>query len=229
MRCIFPIIISCLVLVGCFKEENTLEPMDISEPLTGVELAIFNGETMVSILANFSVSDLYGVNYQGGLIFYVDSVNATGLVAIQDVNKADPLMNWWHIHGYSLHGLDVSVWSGQNNTDIIVNTQADGDYAAYYCDTLNFSGYSDWFMPSQDELSWMYIHIGDKAKANFESLGYMSSSKDSVLVNTNPVFFAHREIGIRFDLGAKVTFTNHDISGNFFQTPGYIRPVRQFN
>ncbi len=230
MKLLYYILICCIIVLGgCSKEETTAMPVDTTVALTGVDLAIANGEPMASILANFPLSEFYGKSYQGGLIFYVDSLNATGLVAIQDVNNDDPQMNWWYTQGAHLQGFSCSVGAGQNNTNIIVNTQGVGDYAAYYCDTLSFAGHSDWFMPSIDELSLMYSQIGQQTNANFQLAGYMSTNRDSVLVNTSPTAYQFTEIGIHFDHGGPMSFTVYVVSSNFFQSPGYVRPVRQFN
>jgi hypothetical protein len=43
MRCIFYLIINVRYFVGCFKEENTLKPINTTEYFIGFELDISNG------------------------------------------------------------------------------------------------------------------------------------------------------------------------------------------
>jgi len=228
MNNILFISLATFIFFSCSKEEKRLEP--ISTPLTGVELAISNGVSMESILADYPVTDLYGKNYQGGLIFYVDSVNATGLVAMYDLNNDDDTTYWWgYNYGYPINGLDNSIMSGQNNTNLIVYPQGVGDYAAYYCDTLNHKGYSDWFMPSLGELAEMQRKIGNLSIANFHLDAYMSSTQDSLLINTSPVQYEYKEIGVHFGTGDAITIAQHNYQNFLFQMKGFVRPVRQFN
>ena len=53
------------------------------------------------------------------------------------------------------------------------------NYAAYVCDGLKVGGYSDWYLPSKDELNFMWLkldlyNLGDFATGG----GYWSSSED---------------------------------------------------
>ncbi len=51
-------------------------------------------------------------------------------------------------------GTDIG--TGQTNTNTIVATQGQGNYAAKLCFDMVYNGYSDWFLPSKDELNEMY-------------------------------------------------------------------------
>lgn len=45
---------------------------------------------------------------------------------------------------------------GKVNTDSIVSQYGIGDYAACFCDTSTAYSYSDWYLPSDKELSYLY-------------------------------------------------------------------------
>jgi len=50
----------------------------------------------------------------------------------------------------------TAIGTGPSNTAIIVSHCGTGT-AAQICDALILNGYSDWFLPSHDELNQMYI------------------------------------------------------------------------
>jgi len=86
--------------------------------------------------------------------------------------------------------------------------QGAGSYAAKLCDDLVLNGYSDWFLPSKDELNLLY---GQKAVVGgFDSGVYWSSTEynsDNVLSQ----YFANGNQGVGNKYGA-----------------GYVRAVRAF-
>lgn len=52
-----------------------------------------------------------------------------------------------------------AIGTGQTNTTEIVAAQGVGSYAAQGCNDLTIGDYSDWFLPSIDELMEMYLGI----------------------------------------------------------------------
>lgn len=94
-----------------------------------------------------------GKSYGGGIIFYLDNTGQHGLVCatsdqIQGVR--------WNNGTVILIGTSRLVGTGQANTTAIVNAQGSGIYAASICDQLILNGYTDWFLPSIDELQLIY-------------------------------------------------------------------------
>ncbi|MDA3812130.1 MAG: InlB B-repeat-containing protein, partial [Spirochaetaceae bacterium] len=72
---------------------------------------------------------------------------------------------------------DTGIGDGETNTAaIITGTGLEMNYAARYADEYSLNGYTDWFLPSKDELNLMYTlrtTIG-----NFFDYLYWSSSQD---------------------------------------------------
>jgi hypothetical protein len=75
------------------------------------------------------------------------------------------------------------VGTGKANTAQIIASQGAGSYAAKLCDDLVIGVYSDWYLPSKDELNLMYTNIGQGAAAPLSNVGgfvsnyYWSSSE----------------------------------------------------
>ena len=127
-----------------------------------------------AFVADFTI----GQNYGGGIIFYVDSTGQHGLIAAQtDIGGA---IQWYNGTMLTTGALGTAVGTGQINTTAIVSAQGPGDYAAYKCDTLSLNGYTDWFLPSRDELYLLYI-----AKSQIAGFGwtYYWCSTESVVDN----------------------------------------------
>ena len=98
-----------------------------------------------------------------GLVFYIDPAGAkllpegkTYLEAAPSDQSVDAM---WGVYGTSTDATLTDVGSGQANTDKIVATQGTGSYAAQLCNDLVLGGYSDWFLPSKDELDKMYVNL----------------------------------------------------------------------
>lgn len=96
-----------------------------------------------------------GMKYQGGVIAYVDGTGNHGLiVAASDQSSGAP----WGCSGVSISGADgIAIGTGYQNTVDIVAGCASAGIAARLCSDLVLNGYSDWFLPSKDELNRLYV------------------------------------------------------------------------
>lgn len=115
---------------------------------------------------------LYGNFYQGGLIFYVDTVNCFGMVA--DTADLDSAI-WGGSWSYST---SPAIRSGQTNTTNIVNFSGTLATAAKACDDLVTNGYSDWFLPSQDAQGSMWANLHRQGLGNLGGGDYWSSTQN---------------------------------------------------
>ena len=122
---------------------------------------------------------------EGGIVFYYDSIGGYGLVAaLEDVEGTYE----WGCYGIEVNGVnDQAIGLGYQNTLNLVNlecTSENGDLTAAEA-AVNFEsgGYSDWFLPSQDELAELYIHLSQESinissyNFNFSDNWYWSSSE----------------------------------------------------
>ena len=104
-----------------------------------------------------------GDTYQGGRIVYIlqpgdlnysPSVERGIIVSEADVSSG---VQWYNgSYGVKTSANDKLVRTGSSNTTKIVNTQGAGSYAAQVCQDLSLNTYTDWQLPSIEELKILY-------------------------------------------------------------------------
>jgi len=116
-----------------------------------------------------------GQNYQGGIIFYIDNSGTHGLVASLSDQSTSAT---WGCFGTVVTGAStLTVGSGVANTaDIVVGCPTTG-IAAYFCSNLTSGGYTDWVLPSKDELALMYQNLHANGLGGFSNYSYWSSTQ----------------------------------------------------
>jgi len=116
-----------------------------------------------------SVGDAVG----GGIVFKV--IGSKVYVSAE----ADLGQFQWGCNGTSISGADgTAIGTGKQNTLDIVSGCSDTDSAAYMCDDATIEGFTDWYLPSIDELEEMYDNkaiIGGFANNNYWSSSEVSS------------------------------------------------------
>jgi hypothetical protein len=82
----------------------------------------------------------------------------------------------WGCHGTEIIGADgIAVGTGKQNTSDIEAECTTAGTAADICANLSLDDYTDWFLPSKDELDKLYLNK-DKI-GGFADLFYWSSSE----------------------------------------------------
>ena len=82
----------------------------------------------------------------------------------------------WIANGIGI-GTSNHIGAGKQNTQLIVNRLGAGSYAAAQCNSLNIGNFSDWFLPSKDELNSMYRNLTANGFGAFNNDYYWSSSE----------------------------------------------------
>jgi hypothetical protein len=108
-----------------------------------------------------SASTFYiGQPYGGGKIAYLDATGQHGLIAAaQDITDNINEFYIWGCNGTNIPGADgTAIGTGMQNTLDIVAGCGDPACAAQLCYNLVIGEYTDWFLPSVDELLQVYIN-----------------------------------------------------------------------
>ena len=155
-----------------------------------------------------------GQSYQGGIIAYIFVPGDSGYIAGQTHGLIATSTNQstgaqWGCSGTSIAGTSTTLGTGLANTNAIVNGCTTTTIAARLCDNLVSGGYSDWYLPSRDELSKLYTNrtlIG-----GFSNVSYWSSSQAGSTTAWS----------INFSTGASSNTSTKT-------TSMYVRAIRQF-
>jgi hypothetical protein len=148
-----------------------------------------------------------GDSHQGGIIFYLDG-NGEGLVAAPTDQSSDAE---WGCHDFSILGAGgTAVGTGYQNTVEIELRCSESDIAAKLCTNLTIGGYSDWFLPSKDELELIYLNLHIQGFSYFSPDFYWSSTE---LDSKNAIH---------------LYFVDGNFDGNYKTNPFSVRAVRAF-
>ena len=146
-----------------------------------------------------------GSQHQGGTVFYLDG-NGGGLIAAPVVQFGAE----WGCLGTSTGASGIAIGTGNQNTINIEAGCTSPATAADICANLTSGGYSDWFLPSKDELNLMYQNI-DVVNNGYDY--YWSSSESASGMN---------------DFAWSQNFSNGNQTNTVKYATYHVRAVRAF-
>jgi hypothetical protein len=168
--------------------------------LTGVALDFFTvaGATATNPINSGVVTAVFpatllvvGASYGGGKVAYILQSGDTGY----DANKQHGLIAatadqstgiaWSNITGTLVGTTGTAIGTGQTNTTAIVGQGGCTSGAAWLCNDLTEGGYSDWYLPSKNELNKLYLNqvvigsfAGDRYWSSSEGDAYYAWDQD---------------------------------------------------
>ena len=152
-----------------------------------------------------------GMEAEGGIVFHIDETGLHGLVAVME--DLGPFA--WGCQEINIPSSEgQAIGTGlQNSLDILVQC-SETSIASSEALSFESDGYSDWYLPSFDELQEMYYTIGQGSsngnKGDFNNDWYWSSSQAEI------------DIAWSFSFSNGTTF-------NFYKSTQFnIRPIRTF-
>ena len=164
------------------------------------EGATYSTDANLTLYAEWADYEIGDPGPAGGLIFFDDEDDNSDDYGFRYLEAAPDSTEWsvwetkdWGGWGTDINGNDSTVapelngiGDGASNTAAIVaefgNTepyQGKSDYAAKLADDLEHNDYSDWFLPSRDELALMYQNLYRQGLGRFLANFYWSSSEYS--------------------------------------------------
>jgi hypothetical protein len=112
----------------------------------------------------------------GGIVFYITNGGFKGLEAAP-VDQSNGII--WGCYGIDIAGAyGTAVGTGDANTAAIVNGCREPNFAAKVAADYTYNGYSDWFLPSKDELDLLYQQRN--VVGGFTNNSYWSSTENDI-------------------------------------------------
>ncbi len=133
------------------------------------------GTSDVTLIANWVEFEIGDTGPAGGVVYYRKTSFTNGWRYLEAPLIDQSTDAEWYGYGQTI-GTSSVLGAGPANTSAIIDDLGNSySYAAKICNDFSFGGYSDWFLPSFDELYQMYLQ---RAVIGGFSLDYYWSSSE---------------------------------------------------
>lgn len=166
---------------------------DLSSTYSFDSVGSFNLTVNVSGVPTTTIQPSFyvGMEYGGGIIAYIDETGIHGIIRNNGF-ESESYYYWSDAYNSSTYvgAINSAYGQGMTNTNLIVSTI--GYYnAAGYCKGLTTGGFTDWFLPTTDEMYNIYVNGQIPSTMAFPDLIATSTEYD----NTNCLYII-RDSGV---------------------------------
>ena len=147
-----------------------------------------------------------GQTYGGGIIFYVDATGEHGLIA--SIDDGEGVRAQWGCYDKETEATELGITTGKENTKKILATCSAPNTAARLCSEMVIDGYTDWYLPSKEELNLLYEN--KEIIGGYQHGYYWSSSEQS----PGFAWYQHFDFGFQDYLNKSFSY--------------FFRPIRAF-
>jgi hypothetical protein len=164
---------------------------DCGQPSIGGELEVYSGgmwRNMMRSAAAVVPPPTIGSAYQGGILAYIlvsgdpgyDANSPHGLIAATSDQTPQNTGILWSFGGNFTGATGTAIGTGLSNTNAIIAVQSASSttYAAGLARAYTGGGYTDWYLPSKNELNKLFLN--KVAIGGFYNTGYWSSSESEL-------------------------------------------------
>jgi hypothetical protein len=148
---------------------------------TNIKVVTVDGGLTATCTVTVNPVVAVGDSYGGGIVAYILQSGDPGYVVgethglIAATEDQSTGIAWSNITNTLVGTTGTAIGTGQANTTAIVGQDGCTSGAAWLCNDLTEGGYSDWYLPSKDELNKLYLN--QVAIGGFADYAYWSSSE----------------------------------------------------